>query len=261
VAVLFNPQFQKEILEAKSQRIAAEIAIQAAKRTEGLTQAEKNQKNQERLKAETDLAMATARLDAYRDAYRCDLDNPGNFVVTAPDTPPSSPTGRPKWTVLTQDLKDLVGRSVSQKDPILRVGYTGGGWEIVLKIPQKHMGKLLKGFENAAERDERGEFLWVDVLPTSEPTPAYVGRGKLYQHDLKGEATPNRDDQNEPEPVVLAAVRFNTPDIPEEYHLAPRLLVTDLEVKARVRSGDHSMGYSLFYGVWEFLYEKVIFFF
>jgi hypothetical protein len=37
--------------------------------------------------------------------------------------------------------------------------------------------------------------------------------------------------------------------------------VTDVEVKARIRSGDHSLGYSLFYGMWEFLYEKVIFFF
>ncbi|HKB04074.1 MAG TPA: hypothetical protein VKD90_17765, partial [Gemmataceae bacterium] len=261
VAVLFNPQFQDKILELRAQRTAAEGARQAASRTEGLTPAERQQKDQDKLKAQTELNRVNALLDAYRDAYNCDLDNPGNFVVTAPLTRPSSPTGRPKWTVLTQDIKDLLGRTVAQKDPILRVGHTGGGWEIVLKVPQKHMGKLLQGFKDAAEADERGEFLWVDVLPTSEPTPAYVGRGKLYQRDLKGAAEPNRDDQNEPEPVVFAAVRFNTPDIPAEYHLAPRLLVTDLEVKARVRSGDHSMGYSLFYGVWEFLYEKVIFFF
>ena len=26
-----------------------------------------------------------------------------------------------------------------------------------------------------------------------------------------------------------------------------------------IRCGDHSMGYSLFYGVWEFLYEHVVF--
>jgi hypothetical protein len=38
-------------------------------------------------------------------------------------------------------------------------------------------------------------------------------------------------------------------------------LVTDVGVRTRIRGGDHSMGYSLFYGVWEFLYEKVIFFF
>jgi len=32
--------------------------------------------------------------------------------------------------------------------------------------------------------------------------------------------------------------------------------VTDTEVHAKVRCGNRAMGYSLFYGVWEFLYEK-----
>ena len=50
-------------------------------------------------------------------------------------------------------------------------------------------------------------------------------------------------------------------DIPKEFHLGSEPLVTDVEVRSRIRGGDHSMGYSLFYGVWEFLYEKVIFFF
>jgi hypothetical protein len=261
VAVLFNPQFQKDIVDLKSQVQLQNAIIQQSNRTEGLSQAEQNQKVQERIKARTELEKVTALLELYRDWYRCDLDNPGNFLVTAPVTRPSSPTGTPKWTVLTQDMKDLVGRTVTPKDPLLRVGYTGGGWEIVLKIPQKHMGKLLKGFKDSAQTDERGEFLWVDVLPTSEPTPAFVGKGKLYRHEVKGAAEPNRDDQNEPEPVVLATVRCNTPDIPVEDHIDRNLLVTDLDVKARIRAGDYSMGYSLFYGVWEFLYEKVIFFF
>jgi hypothetical protein len=37
--------------------------------------------------------------------------------------------------------------------------------------------------------------------------------------------------------------------------------VTGTEVVAKVRCGNHAMGYSLFYGVWEFFYEKVVFFF
>jgi hypothetical protein len=263
VAVLFRAEWQDKSLALKSERTGLTTQIAALSRNlDGLTAEARAQRTQERIKAEGDLIKVNGQLDTYRDLFRCDLDHPGNFVVTAPFTAPSSPTGgRARWTVLTQELKDMVGRTVTPKDPLLRVGYTGGGWEIVLKIPQKHMGKLLRGFHEAAEKDDLGEFLWVDVLPTSEPTPAFVGRGKLYRHEVKGEATPNRDDQNEPEPVVLATVRFNTPDIPAEYHLNPNLLVTDLEVKTRIRSGDHSMGYSLFYGVWEFLYEKVIFFF
>ena len=41
----------------------------------------------------------------------------------------------------------------------------------------------------------------------------------------------------------------------------PELLIAGTEVHAKVRCGNHALGYSLFYGVWEFLYEKVIFFF
>jgi hypothetical protein len=83
----------------------------------------------------------------------------------------------------------------------------------------------------------------------------------MYLSDLTAMAEPNRDDQNESEPVVIAYVRINTPYIDPKYHLDENLLVTDVEVSTRIRAGDHSMGYSLFYGVWEFLYEKVIFFF
>ena len=32
-------------------------------------------------------------------------------------------------------------------------------------------------------------------------------------------------------------------------------------VRAKIVCGDYASGYSLFYGVWEFLYEKVVFFF
>ena len=41
----------------------------------------------------------------------------------------------------------------------------------------------------------------------------------------------------------------------------PELLVTGTEVHAKVRCGNHALGYSFFYGLWEFLYEKVVFFF
>ena len=36
--------------------------------------------------------------------------------------------------------------------------------------------------------------------------------------------------------------------------------VTGLEVRTRIRCGKHALGYTLFHGVWEWFYEKVIFF-
>jgi hypothetical protein len=32
-------------------------------------------------------------------------------------------------------------------------------------------------------------------------------------------------------------------------------------VSTRVRCGNRAMGYSLFFGVWEFIYEHIVFFF
>ena len=48
---------------------------------------------------------------------------------------------------------------------------------------------------------------------------------------------------------------------PEDRHIPRSLFVTGQEVHARIRCGDRAMGYSLFHGVWEWFYEKVVFFF
>ena len=102
----------------------------------------------------------------------------------------------------------------------------------------------------------------MDVLPRSDPTRVF--KGKLNKNKISGEATPNKDDNNEQEPVVLAYVRLVGEGIADQDSLplqSPHLLVTGTEVHAKVRCGTHPMGYSLFYGVWEFFYEKVVFFF
>ena len=49
--------------------------------------------------------------------------------------------------------------------------------------------------------------------------------------------------------------------IPEDERLPEGNRVAGTEVHGKVRCGNHPMGYSLFYGLWEFLYEKVVFFF
>ena len=266
VAILYREEWRDKIMQLKSQQITLQSQIEAINRSIGTASpAERNEMLQNKIRAEYDRALVIDSLTRYRDVYRCDLNlgREGYFDATAPFTRPSSPSGPALWTVLTQDFKELTNKSVTPRDPLLRVGYVGGGWEVVLKVPQKHMGKLLRAFKESAEIDEKTgrSFLWVDVLPISDPTPAFVGRGKLYRDRVMGMAEPNRDDQNESEPVVYAYVEINTPDIPKEDHISVNLLLTDLEVKARIRAGDHSMGYSLFYGVWEFLYEKVVFWF
>jgi hypothetical protein len=48
-------------------------------------------------------------------------------------------------------------------------------------------------------------------------------------------------------------------DIPLAEQVPPSLLLSGGEVHTRIRCGNRAMGYSLFYGVYEFTYEKVIF--
>ena len=56
-------------------------------------------------------------------------------------------------------------------------------------------------------------------------------------------------------------MRIEGDDIPADDRVPRGLLLTGTEVHAKVRCGNRRMGYSLFYGVWEFFYEKVVFFF
>jgi hypothetical protein len=69
------------------------------------------------------------------------------------------------------------------------------------------------------------------------------------------------DANNESEPIVYAWVRVDGDDIPEADRLPAELLLTSTEVHAKVRCGQHALGYTLFYGVWEWFYEKIVFFF
>jgi hypothetical protein len=188
-----------------------------------------------------------AQLKAIRDRVNAVPRKPGFFELRSPIN----------GTVLNSSfLEELTYRTVKPNEPVLRIGDKTGEWEIELKIPQKHIGQVLQAFEIEPNKDRD-----VDLVLRSTPTRTY--KGKLSRKSIGGEATPNRDEQNEAEPVVIAYVRIEGDDIPEESRL-PRgenLLVTGTEVLAKVRCGNHALGYSLFYGVWEFLYEKVVFFF
>ena len=165
--------------------------------------------------------------------------------------------------LLTGDFKDLKGAPVKPAQQLLRVGKVNtrgrkanlAEWEVELKIPQKNVGQILGAFNKNGQGDE----LDVDLLLSISPTQTF--KGKLRREKVSPEATPNRNDNNESEPVVLAWVRIHGDDIPAGSRIPPELLLTGTEVRTRVRCGNRAMGYSLFFGVWEFLYEHVVFFF
>ena len=177
-------------------------------------------------------------------------DNPGFFWVRSPIA----------GIVLSTDFREKLERKVVKpSEPLLRIGNANPAapslerWEIELKIPQKHIGQVLKAFKPRDDNDE----LDVDLLLASEPTSKY--KGKLKRTKVAFQAETDRDAHDEPEPIVKAWVRISGDDIPASSRIPLEALVSGTEVRTRVRCGNRAMGYSLFYGVWEFLYEKVIF--
>jgi hypothetical protein len=182
---------------------------------------------------------------------------PGDFRLTAPSFAPDSalPEDQRLWTILSSDFPEIMtNRPVKPSDPILHLGAKNAPWQVELKIPQKHYGQVAEAFlrENVDELD-------VDLLVKSDPTHTY--KGKLKRSALAGEAVSHKDENNESEPVVTARVRIAGKGIAESDQIPPELLHTGIEVKAKVRCGTRAMGYALFYGVYEFVYEKVVFFF
>ncbi|MGE3806548.1 MAG: hypothetical protein AB7K24_17925 [Gemmataceae bacterium] len=183
-----------------------------------------------------------AELRALRQRTHADEARPGYFWLKAPLA----------GTILNGGFREkLQHRFVQPSDGLLRIGAKEHGWEIETSIPHHHLGKVLEAFGNRDELD-------VDILLLSKPTVTF--RGKLARAALESEAQPSENEGPGAEPVVKALVRLAGPGIPESERIPSELLLTGSEVHLRIRCGDCPLGYSLFHGVWEFLYEKVLFF-
>jgi hypothetical protein len=258
LALLYDQQLEEkvrtlntEIERAKQEERAARLRWETAEAKDKAThQLEMDKQAAVRQSKEIELNFLIKRNNAVQN-------QPGFFYLKAPMFEESERRilGRREWTVLNSTFKEeLTGKEVKPSDPLLRLGAKDGPWEIELKIPQKHIGQILNAYERL-----RVEELPVDYIVRSDTTRTF--KGILPRDKIGGAANPERDDNNEAEPVVIAYVRIEGSDIPEEDRVPPELLRTGFEVHAKVRCGNHRMGYSLFHGIWEFLYEKVVFWF
>jgi hypothetical protein len=191
-------------------------------------------------------------LKRLKDRTNADLAKPGFFTIVASEA----------GIILSADFREnLLGKNVKPGDRLIRIGYTDpnrprrSDWEIELKIPQKHAGQVFRAFEGLPPNAE----LDMDVMFVSQSTTCY--RAKLRKDKIASQANTQKDDNNETEPIVIAFARIHPihGDIPEDWQIPRALLLTGSEVHTRIRCGNRAMGYSLFYGVYEFAYEKVIF--
>ena len=269
VAELYSPELQNEFMQYQSKLNEAESKFHNFRRQLNDQLLPPNQKPQ--VSVEVELAQKT--IDAAQSnmrilelAYNATQARPGWFQARSGQfsTQLRRPQGASKWTVINDDRarENLVGRTVKPNEVLQRVGNVEGSWQIELKIPQRNIGQIMRSFDVTKyhKADATGrKFLDVDVLLSSMPDTRYLGR--LYQEDLAAEAVPNKNEHDETEPVVTAYIKLNLDDIPQEKRVPEPQFVAGLEVRTRIRCGDHALGYAMFHGVWEWFYEKVVFFF
>jgi hypothetical protein len=258
IAVMVDRDMAREIGEKeaevrKSEKLCALLNAQST--DANLPAAKRKEKADELDRERENLRSLTDQMRRMLEEYHADPENPGEFTVYAPEFPRArNARGPAEWKVLTADFAEqLVNKWMKPSDPLLRVGNTKGAWQIEMKIPQKSISQVLRAYRT----NDPNEYLEVDVLLVSAATEQYKGR--LYRRDVMAEAVQNKDDHNESELVVYAYVRVNDPDMPAEEHIPEERLTTGVEVHAKIRCGNHSLGYSLFHGAWEFFYEHVIF--
>jgi len=187
---------------------------------------------------------------------------PGYFLATAPQFP-SNASGKLWANISGGDVRERMRSEVNASQPLVRLGAIDGAWRVETKIPQRAIGHVNRAFATEGDYklalDPKGsgkmvKYLDVTVLfggYETEPFP-----GKLFENEVSIEAVPNKDDHNETEPVTVAYVRV---DIPEDR--IELFKKAGAEVRVKIHCGNRPLGYSLFHGVWEWFYEKVIFYF
>jgi hypothetical protein len=222
---------------------------------------------------ELELRRESVRQKVIADGARNQLDSlkathnltggAGDFTVVAPSFETSIPRLRDEWRVISGDNRnDILGRTVQQNQPLMRLGSVTGPWRVEMKIPQQNIGHIARALNTPGKHnvDKAGKkYLNVDVLLTSSPDESFPGR--LYDEDMAREAIPNTDDRSESAPVVLAYVRVNLDEFGPAGQIPEHLKVAGQEVHTKIHCGREPMGYALFHGVWEWFYENVVFFF
>ncbi len=187
----------------------------------------------------------------------------GYFLAVAPDFPPTA-GGVQRWANISPtDVREKMRSEVQPSQPLVRLGAIDGPWRVETKLPQRGIGHINRAFATDGDHklapDPKGsgrtlKYLDVEMVFGGFETDKFTG--KLFEDEVNVEAVPNKDDHNETEPVVMAYIRV---DIPEDR--IELLKKAGAEVRVKVLCGHRPLGYSLFHGVWEWFYEKVIFYF
>ena len=257
---MFDSELRTKLMDTEGRVNGLRLAIRGIEGGEGIvsTTADREKRRQEGqyYTKQAELLAAEYELRMLTEESNSTSGRPGAFSVRAPSFLADAARVRDlEWIVLSgNDFKgELEGRTVKPSDPLLQIGDINGAWEVEIKIPQKHIGQVMASFKS--KNHDLDEELDVDLKLESHVTKTF--RGRLARRKISSQAVPNKDDHNETEPVVYAYVRVSGDGIAAEDQIPVGLNLAGVEIRGKVRCGKHPMGYSLFYGVWEFLNEKV----
>jgi len=248
LVLLYDVQLEIKLVQLNSEILAAQQEVQALVQqlAAAATESERLRLSSERQQKQAVRDRKNQERSALRERTQSDPNQPGRFWLKAPMN----------GTILNSDYREtLTNRFVRPVDPLLLIGAKDKSWEVQLRIPQRHIGQVL-GTLAAGSADAEHD---VELLLLSEPTRVF--KGKLARSKIASEANPSKSDPADPEPTVLAWVRIDGPDIAPADRIPRDIRVASTEVHAKIRCGQRALGFSLFYGLWEFFYEKVVFFF
>ena len=103
--------------------------------------------------------------------------------------------------------ENLVHRTVKPSEPLLRLGNRAGPWDFELRIPQRHVARILAALDaSPVDQGLTVEF----VVQTS---PSTVFRAKLTRDRIACEAEEDRTSSRPLEPTVTAFARVEDPAV------------------------------------------------
>jgi hypothetical protein len=248
LVLMYDAQLEVKLVELEQDIAGAQAAVEALSRAElaAITDSERLRFSSEKQQREFARERKAQERKALLERIHADEARPGHFWLPAPIA----------GTVLNADFhENLVHRTVKPSEPLLRLGNRAGPWDLELRIPQRHVARVLAALD-ASPLDQG---LTVEFVVQTSPSTVF--RATLTRDRIACEAEEDRTSSRSLEPTVTAFARVEDPGADGGGRPATGLLVAGADVRARIRCGDRSLGYVLFHDAWEFVKEKAAFLF
>lgn len=153
--------------------------------------------------------------------------------------------------VVTWELRKLLeNRPVRQGQMMMKLADPTSPWELEIYVPEAKMGHIVSRLRKLREQDPQAKLKVDFILEThSSETLTGVVERIATQAEVRGE------DGN----TVQMRVSFAQKDLERLVENPAEALKVGADVKAKVRCGEHAVGYVLFSDLFEFVQSRILF--